>query len=157
MDSRIGRKLAALAVLVPFVAGCSGLELVQDRRVSFVSPRADSVNHLPVTITWTAKDISTASPDGVEYAVFIDKSPLKVGKSLSSLLPAHVVPTAALLANINVYLTRDPSVVIDSVPSVSHDHGSRQRHTATIVLLDAAGKRQTESAWSRDFDVKASS
>lgn len=160
MRSTVLRRLVTPAVLVLLALGCtacSGLEFSQDRRLSFVSPGTDSVNHLPVKLVWTMKNYSTSGPGAGEYAVFIDKSPMKVGKSIASLLPANVTPTAAVLANINVYVTRNPSVVLMTVPGVSHDSGSRQRHTATVVLLDASGKRRNESSWSRDFDVKVTS
>jgi hypothetical protein len=151
---RVVRTVAVLAAIVTAVPACSGLEFVQDRRLSFTSPASQKLTKLPVTLAWTMKDFSTSGPTGGEYAVFIDKAPMKIGKTLRSLLPGGTTPTAALLANINVYATHTTSVVLTLVPDIGSDHGTRQQHMATVVLLDAQGKRVNESAWSRSFDLK---
>jgi hypothetical protein len=153
-SARLARNSALLAAIVVALPACSGLEFVQDRRLSFTSPGSEKLTKLPVTLSWTMKDFNSTAPTGGQYAVFIDKSPMKVGKTLKSLLPSGVAPTTALLANINVYATHTTSVVLTLVPDIGSDHGTRQRHLATVVLLDAQGKRVTESAWSRAFDLK---
>jgi hypothetical protein len=151
MNRRAVRRIAALVVVVFLASACSGLEFVQDRRLSFTAPASNHLTKLPVTLRWTMKNAGASG----EYVVFIDKTPLKVGQTLRSLMPSGVAPTAALLANINVYATQTNAVTVTLVPDIGSDHGStRQRHTATIVLVDAQGKRTSESSWSRSFDLK---
>lgn len=134
------------------VAACSGLEFQQDRRLTFTSPASDELTKLPVTVSWTMK----APAKRYEFAVFIDQQPIKVGHDVDSVLPEGTRPTRELLANANVYVTHANSVRIHLIPDLDSDHSERQRHWATVVLLDQDGKRVNESAWTRSFDLPRS-
>lgn len=153
------RTIRATAVAVGLaiaVGGCSGLEFRQDRRLDFTGPASNKLTHLPVTLSWSMKDYRTTGSGGGEFAVFIDRHPVKVGHNVASVLPAGTTPTASLLADANVYVTVTDHLRLTIVPDLSNDNASRQRHTATVVLLDAAGNRTTESSWSRSFDLPRS-
>jgi hypothetical protein len=151
------RTLRATALAVGLsisVGGCSGLEFSQDRRLSFTAPAADKLTHLPVTLSWSMKNYRAGSGD--DFAVFIDQQPVKVGHNVDSVLPAGTITTRALLAAANVYVTPANQLTLRIVPDLSNDTASRQRHTATVVLLDGKGDRMNESAWSRQFDLPRS-
>lgn len=137
------------------VGGCSGLEFSQDRRLHFTSPKTDALTHLPVSLSWTMKDFA-ASASGDRFAVFVDRHPVQVGHNVDSVLPKGTRPTRALLAEANVYLTSADRLELRIVPDLDDDKSSRQRHTATVVLIDAAGNRINESSWSRQFDLPRS-
>jgi hypothetical protein len=148
------RTLSATAILAATgicVGGCSGLEFEQDHRLSFITPASDQLTHLPVTISWTMK-----TPGSYHFGVFIDKQAVKVGHNIDSVLPDGTRPTRALLAEDNVYETDQDHVTLRIVPDLQYDRASRQRHDATIVLLDANGNRINESAWVREFDLPRS-
>jgi hypothetical protein len=149
------RALATLVLLALGlgVGGCSGQEFRQDRRLTFRTPTSDALTHLPVTVSWSMKDFTTSGPTGGRYAVFVDRQPIKVGHNVDSVLPSGTKPSATLLANANVYVTATPDLRLTIVPDLSDNHQTRQRHTATVVLLDPDGTRSNESAWSRSFDL----
>jgi hypothetical protein len=138
------------------VGGCSGLEFTQDRRLHFTSPQSDALTHLPVTVSWTIKNVRTTGADADTFGVFIDRHPIKVGHNVDSVLPKGTRPTRALLAESNVYVTSTDQLTLKLVPDLDNDTASRQRHTATVVLLDASGTRVNESSWSRQFDLPRS-
>jgi hypothetical protein len=150
-------RATALCVLAGLmVGGCSGLEFTQDRRLHFTSPQSDALTHLPVTLSWTMKDLRTTGADADRFAVFVDQHPIKVGHNVDSVLPKGTRPTRALLAEANVYVTSADHVELKIVPDLDDVRASRQRHTATVVLLDASGDRINESSWSRQFDLPRS-
>ena len=138
------------------MTGCSGLEFRQDRRLDFTAPASNALTHLPVTLSWSMKDYPTTGTDAGRFAVFIDQHPVKVGHNVDSVLPSGTQATATLLANANVYVTSADQLRLTIVPDLNNDTASRQRHTATVVLINAAGDRTTESYWSRTFDLPRS-
>jgi hypothetical protein len=145
-------RAAALAVTAAIgIGGCSGLEFEQDHRLSFAAPASDQLTHLPVTISWTM-----AAPGDYHFGVFVDRQAIKVGRNIDSVLPDGTRPTRSLLADANVYETDQDDVTLRIVPDLDNDRASRQRHAVTIVLLDAAGNRINESAWTRSFDLPRS-
>jgi hypothetical protein len=142
--------VALVATAVAGVGGCSGLEFKQDHRLHFTAPSTDELTKLPVTISWTMP------PGNYEFGVFIDQQAVKVGQNIDSVLPKGTKPTRALLAENNVYETDQHQITIRIIPDLNYDRASRQRHEATIVLLDAGGNRLNESAWVREFDLPKS-
>lgn len=139
------------------IGACSsGLEFEQDRRLTFVSPASNALTHTPVRLAWTMKGFSTTGPDAGLFAVFVDQQPVKVGHSVDSVLPKGTIPTPALLAEANVYVTADDHVTLRIVPDLDYDRSSRQRHEATVVLLDSKGDRINESSWTKEFDLPRS-
>jgi hypothetical protein len=139
---------AVAVVAVVGVGGCSGLEFKQDHRLSFIAPASDQLTHLPVTISWAMR-----TSGDYHFGVFVDQQAIKVGHNIDSVLPDGTKPTRSLLAEDNVYKTDQDHVTLRIVPDVQYDKASRQRHAVTIVLLDAAGNRINESAWTREFDL----
>jgi hypothetical protein len=54
-----------------------------------------------------------------------------------------------------VFVTRETSVSVDAVPKHSGQRtGASDQHEATIVLVDANGRRIGESAYSVQFTVR---
>jgi hypothetical protein len=139
---------AVAVVAVVGVGGCSGLEFKQDHRLSFIAPASDQLTRLPVTISWAMR-----TSGDYHFGVFVDQQAIKVGHNIDSVLPDGTKPTRSLLAEDNVYKTDQDHVTLRIVPDVQYDKASRQRHAVTIVLLDAAGNRINESAWTREFDL----
>ena len=146
-----------LAVSVLALAGCAGQQFVADTRLSITSPRTRATVDAPVTVRWTMR-----SPlPGGSYAVFVDRAPIKVGQTVRSVIDASdhackadpACPDAAYLSAHNVYVTRATNVTIDHLP-VLHSDRSNPEHEVTVILLDAHGKRTSESAWFRDFKVR---
>lgn len=142
---------ALVAVAAVGVGGCSGLEFVQDHRLSFTAPASDQLTRLPVTISWSMK-----TPGDYHFGVFVDQQAVKVGQNIDSVLPKDTKPTTALLAEANVYETDQDHITLRFIPDLQYDRASRQRHDVTIVLLDASGNRINESAWVREFDLPRS-
>ena len=61
------------------------------------------------------------------------------------------------LALRDVHRTTSTSFTVHQVPRLSGDQRKHHLHELTIVLLDAAGRRVGEGAWSVQFDVKDAS
>ncbi|HVU61282.1 MAG TPA: hypothetical protein VG899_07860 [Mycobacteriales bacterium] len=149
-----GPSLTATALAVTAAAaisGCSGLEFVQDHRLSFTAPAEDQLTRLPVTLSWTMKP-----PGDYRFGIFIDQQAVKVGHNIDSVLPKGTRATPALLAATNVYETDQDHITIRIIPDLDYDRASRQRHQATVVLLAPNGDRLNESAWVREFDLPKS-
>jgi hypothetical protein len=129
---------ALLVIGALFAAGCSqGQAFRVDQRVSIVTPRDRAAVHLPVVVRWRASRV-----DGRAFGVFVDRAPVRPGKRV----------VAAATATDAVYVTATHSVTIRQVER-PHVRG-RERHRATIVLLDPYGRRVGESAWDVVFEVK---
>jgi hypothetical protein len=146
--------------------GCvpQGLAFRLDDRLTITAPQDRDVVSLPVTITWEVEDFAVVEPgtqprEGAGYfAVFVDRAPVPPGETL-----AHVArddtgcredagcPDAEYLAARGVHTTTATSLVLDQLPR--GEEGRRERHTATIVLLDGAGRRLGESAFDVAFEV----
>ncbi|HVF75556.1 MAG TPA: hypothetical protein VM938_10950 [Acidimicrobiales bacterium] len=152
------RRLAAgLAVAALLTGGCavSGINLVQDQRVRILAPGPDDEVTVPLTIRWEAERV-----EGLTFAVFVDRAPIKPGASLRSLAEDDDVclsrpdcPDAGYLASKGVYVTTEPSVTLPGLPDhrATEEH-RRDPHFATIVLIDG-DRRVGESAWYRDFSI----
>jgi hypothetical protein len=106
-----------------------------DDRVSITAPRDRAVVDLPVTLTWRAQEI-----DEPRFAVFVDRAPVRPGQRVDR------------VGDEGVFTTSQTELVIREL---DEGQGSgRERHTATIVLLDSSGRRIGESAWDVVFEVK---
>ena len=164
---RLTLVLVAMAVLL---SGCtlSNLQFHGDHRLTFTAPGMRQKVTAPVTISWTMQDFDPTGLDGGTskgqgvYAVFVDTSPMPVGKDLLWLFrddpgstrdPRYV--TTARLNKINVYLTTDPTLMLTArqLPLLPAGVGDEE-HTVNVVLLDGTGTRRTESAWFRTFLTK---
>jgi hypothetical protein len=59
-------------------------------------------------------------------------------------------PDEAYLAQRGIYITTDPTVTLDHLPTADRGRGDEQ-HYVNVVLLDGTGRRTTESAWYLPF------
>lgn len=163
---RLWGRVIALVAISLLSAGCvpQGLAFRVDDRVTVLSPRDREQVPLPVTLRWSVRDF-TVVPAGTRggrdtgyFAVFIDGAPMPPGQPLAWVArndtgcrPADGCPSTEYLASRGVYATSQTQLVLQQVPRVPD--GKRDRHTATIVLLDGAGVRIGESAFQVVFDV----
>jgi hypothetical protein len=164
---RVARRWVAVGCLALTVSACDlrqlgHLELTKDNRLRFTAPKARSKAALPLTISWRMSDFRVTGADGLstsgagEFAVFLDRSPMAVGKDLKAVAKGDLAcrhdprcPSASYLAGKGVYVTTRTSLTLDLLPTVS-GVGDEQ-HVATVVLLDGRGVRRTESAWHLEF------
>jgi hypothetical protein len=154
--------LAAALLLAASACGVHGLSFVQDKRVEVVRPNDRSKVRLPVTVRWTVKDFSIG-PNAGSFGVFVDRAPQPSGRTLAWLFrgdsgcrgtAAATCATPDFLAQRNVYRTPDTAFTVEQVARLTGTQAGRPLHEVTIVLLDAAGTRVGEGAWSVQFEVK---
>ncbi len=154
--SRLAEALLAGVLLASLLSGCStrGLSFVQDTRVRMNAPAQSATVRLPLRLHWEAWDF-----DG-RFAVFVDRSPLRPGRTLDSLVakddPCRTTtrcPNDEWLAARDIYVVDGTSLEIPLLPDRRRDDGSQDRHQLTLVLLDRTGKRAGETAIVREFIV----
>jgi len=144
------RRLAAVLPLLA-VPACafSGIDLVQDKRISLVTPHDGDKVSLPFTVRWDVNKPIAPGHD-VSYAVFVDRTPIKSGQTLRAIIPSRdtecqrnpACPDKAYLARHNVYLVDQPAATIPRVNPSSSAHATHR--VIVIVLVD--GKRDGEGA-----------
>lgn len=155
-------------------AGCAtslkGLEFHNDNRLKITAPHENEFVTTPFTLSWTMRDFTVAGKgagpvqDDIGYfAVFIDRAPVKPGQSLASVSKndpscqhTALCTTKAYLAREQVYITTTDQVRLQSVADILGNNESTQYHTATVILIDTAGRRISESAWSVEFRMRSS-
>jgi len=168
--THVGKRWAigpALLGLTVALSGCvpQGLAFRVDDRLTFQSPEDRAEVKLPVALDWDIRDFEVTEPGGEPrkdagyFAVFVDSTPMPPGKPLSwiarqdnSCRPADGCPDEEYLLVRGIYTTSETKLVIEELPR-SSDEDRRERHRATIVLLDASGKRIGESAFEIAFDI----
>lgn len=155
----VGTVSAVICLSAAMLAGCafSNVDLVKDRRVHILTPRDQATVAMPVTVRWTAHDTGS-----LRFAVFVDRSTLRPGAGLRSLVPKDDAacradphcPDADWLASNGVYLADTTSLTLPSFKDnrPAHNHGARDTHTITIVLLDG-DRRKGEGSWYRQVYV----
>jgi hypothetical protein len=153
-----GKTVAAVVLLFAVLTAACGVgdyQFRNDHRLSFESPRERQNVALPLTVRWSMKDFAPGQ-DGT-FAVFVDRAPMPVGKDLKWLVrnldncaDDPKCPTADQLAREDVYVTTRTVVKLQQLPRVGGSVGKEQ-HYVNVVLLDATGTRQTESAWYLPF------
>jgi len=150
------RRMAGFAVLLALVS-CrfSGVAFVQDDRIQILTPEDRATVTLPLEVSWTARDL----PPGTTFALFVDRAPVAPGAILASLFsddhscardPACPSPDALL--SLGVHRTTRTTVVLES-PLPEGRPSSPETHDATLILIDASGKRIGESAFAVTFTV----
>jgi len=168
----LGRKPASalgLLGLSLILSGCvpQGLAFKVDERLTFLSPEDRSTVRLPLTLDWEMRDFDITPPgtgepseDAGYFAVFIDASPVPPGEQLrwiarkdSSCRAADGCPDTEYLQARGIYTTTDTRLVLDQLPRTNDAEDRRERHRATVILLDAAGARIGESAFEVTFDI----
>ena len=153
-------RVTPLAVVVlavaSLLAGCRTTGLVFGAyQMRVLSPRANSTATLPLTITWTAGRLYQP---GDSYAVFVDATPIGVGRSVTDLVPLSClqVPScsrAGYYQQANVWLTSRPSLTLTTLPETTDTGQSsgREYHTLTIIILNKSQVRASEEYASLDF------
>jgi hypothetical protein len=155
-------------VLCSVLSACvpQGLAFRVDERLTFVSPEDRSTVTLPVRLDWDIRDFEITPPGSGErrkdagyFAVFVDGSPMPPGEPLrwvarkdTSCRADDGCPDAEYLQGRGIYTTTETELVLEQLPRFGDDD-RRERHRATIVLLDASGTRIGESAFEIAFDV----
>ena len=166
--------LAAGSMLV--LTGCvpQGLAFRVDDRLEILRPADQATVSLPVTVEWRIEDFQVVepkpgaaaapgngtAPDAGYFAVFLDTAPPPPGEPLSwvarndnSCRAQDGCPDPAYLASRGIYATTDTKIVFEQFPVPPADSKRAERHSVTVVLLDAAGERIGESAFQVDFTV----
>lgn len=163
------RALSALAALTVFACtACipDHYAFLVDDRLTITSPRDQAEVTVPVTLRWRVEDFEVVEPgtspareDAGYFAVFVDRNPMPPGEDLRWLArddgacdPDDGCPDAAYLAERDVHLTTKTELVLTELEEGPADR--RERHSVTIVLLDASGTRIGESAFYVDFEVR---
>ena len=160
-----------LAGLCAALTGCvpQGLAFRTDTRLTIIEPEDRESVSLPVTIDWDIRDFEIVGPgsdvegegdrDAGYFAVFVDGTPMPPGKSLrwvarkdTSCRPADGCPDEEYLEARGIYTTTETELTLEQLPQTGNDD-RRERHRATIVLLDAGGSRIGESAFEVAFDI----
>ena len=156
-------RLAVVLVLVTVaLSGCTvrGLAFDNDHRVRIVTPRNRTTVHLPVHLRWEAPGLHRSADKGPFFAVFLDKAPIRPGQNLRAVgddACNHTpgCPDLAYLRDRYVFVTDATRLVLDTVPKPSGQRtGAKDAHEATIVLVDAAGGRIGEYAYTVQFTIK---
>lgn len=157
MRARLVAMAAAAAAAALTAGGCSvsGLELVAGSQLEIVTPNPNEEVRLPLEVRWQAKGRTLIEPgtpgDGVYFAVFVDRPPLRPGEHLVELVDdtCRRTPRCATrryFAERNVYLTGEPRVVVDAVA----DH---KVHRVTVVMFDEDNVRVGEVAASVEVRI----
>jgi hypothetical protein len=137
------------------------LSFVQDQRVDIVAPVDRAKLDLPVRVSWTARDFAVG-PGAGSFGVFVDRPPQRPGMTLAWIFRgdsgckgagAERCGAPEYLGQRNVFRTTDRSFTVKQVQRLSGNQSGRQFHEVTVVLLDTAGRRVGEGAWSVQFEV----
>jgi hypothetical protein len=154
--------LAAVALAALPACGVRGLSFKADDRVDIIRPRDRDEVRLPLTVEWTVHDFAVGAGKG-SFGVLLDQAPPRPGKTLAWLFRGDrsckgasgkaLCQTPEFLERRKAYQTTDTSFTIDLVPRLSGNDRRRQFHEFTVVLLDRAGARIGEGAWSVQFQV----
>jgi hypothetical protein len=141
----------ASGVLVLASLGGGARAFVADRSVYITSPWPLATVTPPFTIAWRGPHR--------RYAVFVDIPPIAPGRSFRDLAPTSCQqvrmcePSADFLTTIGVYETSTDEVSLTTLPSLT-GVGSKERHPihlATVVVVDAGGRRVGAGAWQVEF------
>ncbi|MDP9101908.1 MAG: hypothetical protein M3N21_07165, partial [Actinomycetota bacterium] len=145
------------AALVGLCTSCAfhGIDLVQDTRIRVDLPRNGATVTLPLTVSWQATSSIGRPGQRVQYAVFVDRTVVKPGRDLRSLVPDTdrvclddpACPDPEYLSRHDVYLVDQPTAVIPRLPRPA-TKGARETHRIIVVIL-VDGHRQGEGAFSR--------
>lgn len=167
---RFARGAAILALVSTSGCGLTHLQDLNfrvDDRLHFVSPADRATVARSFTVSWTMRDFTVAplgsapaSRDAGYFAVFVDRTPVKPGQTMKSVMHDDLAcqrnprcPTTKDLRDLGIYTTTGTSVRVAQVGNVSGDRERLQHHYVTVVLMDTAGHRIGESAWELDVRI----
>ena len=155
----MSRTLVGAVVLALAMSGCAinGLSFRVDERVTFTAPQDREQVTLPLTVDWDVTDF----PEDGSYVAFIDRSPMPPNQTVDwfakddeTCRPADGCPDEEYLTSRNIFPVDDTQLEIEQLPPPPTDQAKRREfHEVTVVLLDAAGKRMGESAFTIEFEV----
>lgn len=157
------RRAWLLLVLALLTGACAGQGFVfrQDDRVSIVEPADREEVSGPVTVRWEideklAADLQDPSEGAAGFAVVLDQHPQPPGETIAwfargddGCTPETQCPTLDYLADRRVFTTRANSITFDAIGDAPS--GNERHHEVTIFLIDAKGKRLSETAWTVEF------
>jgi hypothetical protein len=153
------RTALVVVACIAALGGCGvhGLAFRADDRVEIVRPDDHATTTLPVAVVWRVRSGRPVG-HGSSYGIVVDRPPPPPGRTLGWLLRnddtcgASGCPDPAYRAQRGVFQTTATRVEVAEIPSNS-SHRKDAAHEATVFLLDAAGRRVGESAWTVAFDV----
>jgi hypothetical protein len=143
------RRIASGLLILLSVSACvpDGLAFRVDERINITEPADHATVTLPVRIAWEVNSFDIAKPDTPPrddagyFGVFVNRAAIPPGEAMPAKLE-H-----------GVYTTTDTSLLVKKLPPGTAD---QDQHTATIVLLDGAGRRIGETAFGVTFEVENS-
>lgn len=160
------RRVLPLLLAGGLAAGCGlqhpgDLNFRIDDRLEFLSPASRETVQQPMTVTWSMRDFTLAPPgsgpasdDTGYFAVFVDRAPVKPGKTLAEVAkddePNCAVDAeclAAYLKSARVYTTTQTSIDLPRIPNDPNALEDTELHSITVILMDTEGRRIGESAW----------
>lgn len=155
------RAAAAIGAVAILLAGCGfeGLAFREDRRVAIIRPGDRDTVALPITLSWEV-DPAAGAAWPFTYGVVIDRTPPPPGRDLGWLFRDDDTcgdtgcPDPTYRAQRGVFATDATTIDVAAMPTGA-DRRDEADHEATVFLLDEAGHRVGESAWSVEFSVAA--
>lgn len=158
--------LCCLAILLPSCS-FSGLNFLQDTRVTILAPKDRALLDLPVTITWSVNNFKVTGEDGTSrrdqgyFGIYVDRAPQPPNKKQEWLvredetcLRTPGCPNKDFLAQRDIHSSTEMSFVIEFLRDLDPELDRRDMHEVTIVLLNGKGERIGESAFTVEFEVK---
>jgi hypothetical protein len=159
--------LLMAAALSACTLNVANLNFRVDHRLHFVTPRDRQRVQTPVVVSWTMRGFTIAAPGSAPpsrhagyFAIFLDRAPIRPGQTMKAVVSDDRLcqlrpgcPDAAYLAQRYIYITTNTFVRLPFVPNLS-DKNKIQVHELTVVLMDTAGHRIGESAWSLSFRLR---
>lgn len=166
------RRAAVLLLTSLALAGCNTTGFIYrvDTSIDIVRPEDRELVDLPVTVRWRdergSSDFRVAPEDPAAqyYAVFLDRSPMGPGKTLTSLLPEKdqpscrrdpLCPSPERLRDLGVVLTAQPAITLEFLSDLRPSSRSTRKdpHEVTIVRM-RGDQRVGEAAFRTDFFVR---
>ena len=155
------------AVLVSVLGGC-GITRVDapvsfraDHRLDVEAPEAESEVQLPVTVRWSADDYP--NEPGEHFALFVDRAPIAPDRQIRFRVCTEGEKLPPQLGQLRkpckddrktIFLTDELSFEFECFePRFTAPERERNKHTVTIVLLDADDRRIGEGATSVRFEI----
>jgi len=165
----VARSATAVICATLLLSGCrfTGIDLLQDRRLTIVAPDDREKVRLPVTVRWTVHDFRITGPgpnsshSSGYFEVLVDADPQPPGEGTDvfahgdpTCLRSQGCPNGQYLAQKGVHTTSATSFTIQHLaPAAGVDVGQRDLHEVTIVLLDERGHRIGEGSWSVTLEI----
>lgn len=154
-----GGLVVGLALLCSSCA-FTGIDLVQDTRLSVQSPRDGATVTLPLTVRWTLRAPIGKPGQRVQYAVFVDRTVIRPGKDLRAVVSRQdtqclrdpACPDTDYLRRHDVYLVDEPAAVIPRLPRPTTKNKRETHRIIVVILVD--GRRQGEGAFARTIYLK---